>query len=69
MNSDSTLGGALVVVFILVVIFLICREIVCWYWKLNQLVQLLTDIRDLMVARNNEERSRGPAALDISAAK
>ena len=33
--------GALVV---LVVLFLICREILMWYWKINRLVSLLEDL-------------------------
>lgn len=41
----GTFGGGLwsLVVFflILVVIFLVCREIVCWYWKINRAVELL----------------------------
>lgn len=31
-------------------IFLICREIICWYWKLNKLVKLLESI-DARLAR------------------
>lgn len=30
----------------IVVLFIICREIICWYWKINQNIQLLTEIRD-----------------------
>ena len=30
----------------LLIAFLVCREIACWYWKLNDVVRLLTDIRD-----------------------
>jgi len=37
----ENLIGILVVCFI---IFMICREIVCWYWKLNRIVSLLESI-------------------------
>lgn len=30
---------------IAVVVFLICRELICWYWKLNDIVSLLRDIK------------------------
>jgi len=36
------------------VIFLISRELVCWYWKINQRVALLTEIRDLMTKNPNK---------------
>ncbi len=41
MSSES----ALIIVAVCIVIFLICREIICWYWKLNRIVTLLEDIR------------------------
>ncbi|GAB6039075.1 hypothetical protein JCM15519_36340 [Fundidesulfovibrio butyratiphilus] len=28
----------LILLLIILVIFLVCREIVCWYWKLNKIV-------------------------------
>lgn len=31
---------------IAVVIFFICREIFCWYWKINLRIELLKEIRD-----------------------
>jgi len=41
MNENAT--ATLLVLF---VIFLVCREIVCWYWKMNETVKLLKQIRD-----------------------
>lgn len=35
--------NVLVALAIMIVIFLVCREIVCWYWKLNKVVQLQED--------------------------
>lgn len=37
--------------FIFLAIFLICREIVCWYWKQNEQVKLLKEIRDLLAGQ------------------
>lgn len=28
------------ILLIIVLVFLICREIVCWYWKINQSIEL-----------------------------
>lgn len=49
-------GGMLIAVLIVsVAIFLVCREIVCWYFKINELNskldttnKTLADIRDLL---------------------
>lgn len=44
-SSDLSVGMGLLL-FISIVISLICREIVCWYFKLNEVVSLLKEIRD-----------------------
>jgi len=45
-------------IFIVVIIFLLCREIMCWYWKINlsiskydEIIGLLKEIRDKMEPR------------------
>lgn len=38
----------LISLVILLLLFLICREVVCWYWKINARIELLTEIRDLL---------------------
>ncbi len=47
---DNSVIGALVFGLI---IFLVGREFFCWYWKLNKVVSLLTEIRDLLKLRAN----------------
>ena len=61
MNSSiaSIIGGFLVLSLVFVGIFIVCREIFCWYWKINQIVSLLTEIRDL--ASTRPQSSHGPA--------
>lgn len=49
--AGNVLGTLVIVVVILFIIFLILRELVCWYWKINESVGLLHEIRDLL-ARN-----------------
>jgi len=48
MNVSDPLVTALVVLGILIVIFLVFREVVCWYWKINRMVQLLESIEALL---------------------
>jgi len=46
--KGESMGEALVGIAVALVVFLICREIVCWYFKYNAMVALLTEIRDLL---------------------
>jgi len=49
MNHNGFGNGVLMGVLILVllfVIFLICREIICWYWKINKAISLLEIIAE-----------------------
>lgn len=43
MDLQIFLGFACIILAIIV--FLICREIVCWYFKMNEVVSLLNDIK------------------------
>ena len=48
MQTFSSMLALLVPMFlflaIVLLIFLICRELVCWYWKINRIVSLLESI-------------------------
>jgi hypothetical protein len=44
-------GGILLYAVILLIIFLVAREFFCWYWKINRLVALLTEVRDLLAGQ------------------
>jgi hypothetical protein len=64
-NGGGELFGSFFLAFgIIVVIFLICREIVCWYWKINQIVSLLTDIRQLLRSGQQGNRDLINSALN-----
>jgi len=41
----------LLVLVIIFVLFLIGRELVCWYWKINESLAVLKEIRDLLAAQ------------------
>ena len=34
----------IITIVVLIIIFLIVREILCWYWKINKIVRILEDI-------------------------
>lgn len=52
-GEGEVITTVLIVTVVIGVIFLICREMVCWYWKINQRVALLTEIRDLMASNQS----------------
>ena len=47
-NDAGVLAIALVVV---AVVFLVLREFMCWYWKINQAVALLEEIKGLLAQK------------------
>ncbi len=38
--------ASLIGVLIFIGIFLLCREVMCWYWKVNEAIEILKEIRD-----------------------
>ncbi len=46
---------SLITILIVVGVFLICREFVTWYWKLNAITVLLTEIRDELRAQGGRK--------------
>jgi len=51
--------SALIAILVVIVIFFIARELVCWYWKINLQVALLTEIRDLLRAQASASTPTG----------
>jgi len=37
-----------------ILLFLIFREVVCWYWKINERLRVLEETRDLVRLMNNK---------------
>jgi len=58
-NMDAVIqnfvNGALIVSVIALIIFLVLREVICWYWKINRSIALLTEIRDLLTAKSSSQ--------------
>ena len=46
--GSPNLVAILIGLAILLVVFLLVREVLCWYWKINKAISLLTEIRDLL---------------------
>lgn len=62
MNAGDITGTLVMTLVIIVVLFLIFREVLCWYWKINQNHALLTEIRDLLKASLRTGTTSTPAA-------
>lgn len=43
---DERIGILIVGGLVALVVILICREIACWYWKINKTISLLESIDD-----------------------
>jgi hypothetical protein len=54
--------GALLGAVLLFVIFLIARELVCWYWKINRIVSLLEENNRLL--RANVQVVAAPSPME-----
>lgn len=46
------MDSAIIVLLVLVIFFLIGRELVCWYFKINKITGLLEEIRDELKNKN-----------------
>ena len=56
-GSADYLIAAIVALLSVVVLFFVIRELLCWYWKLNRIVELLESIdRRLSGAEIIEEK-------------
>jgi hypothetical protein len=43
-NLGTSVFALLIALTIVAVIFLVCRELMCWYWKINRTIELLEKI-------------------------
>jgi uncharacterized protein YpmB len=47
-SSEDVVGVLLIIVVITIIIFLIFREIFCWYWKINKRIEILEENNKLL---------------------
>ena len=68
--GSNIAGGLFILAVVLVIIFLVFREVFCWYWKINRNVALLTEIRDLLAKMENPRLvTASPAQAGIGSEK
>jgi hypothetical protein len=51
MTDAAAIYIMVVVVFVAVLAVLVCREVICWYWKVNRIVKLLEGIDEVLRRR------------------
>ena len=56
---NNGLNTGLTALVVILVLFLLFRELICWYWKINKHVALLTEIRDLLIAHQHNAAGSG----------
>lgn len=64
MPTETVFIGVALVGLLLLVFFLVLREVVCWYWKINRMVQLLESIAG-SVARSQKIEPLGASSQKI----
>ena len=69
-DSGNFATQILIAVAIIAIAFLIFREVVCWYWKINQSIGLLKEIRDslaiIAMAKTGSESSETSVSHTLS---
>ena len=73
------LGPILIAVIVLVLVFLLLREVNCWYWKINKRIELMQVQNDLLrnilseskpqVFSNNEKTNQKPQEDNVKTHK
>lgn len=54
-DMGGLIAGLLITLIICFVIFLIMRELMCWYWKINEGILLLKSIDRKLSSKSNSE--------------
>lgn len=57
MNNQlsSILIPTLITLGIVFILFLICRELVCWYWKINKISSTLDEVLEELKKMNGKK--------------
>lgn len=54
--ATGEVGSVLIVLLICVIIFIICRELLCWYYKINKMVDNQKEIIRLLKKIAGEDK-------------
>ena len=69
-GNSGNIGGIIIGIIIGgIILFLICRELICWYYKINKMVELLEEQNNLLrqqinLSSNNVEARNDPSSYD-----
>ncbi len=58
---DNLVANPISLLVIAIIVFLLFREVICWYWKINRNIALLTEIRDLLAGKENSQMGAAAA--------
>jgi len=61
------IGPIIISLIVLIVVFLICRELICWYFKINKRVELMEEQNELMkkmLSGGNSQASSSKTSLE-----
>lgn len=64
---EQKLLVVLVALVILTLLFILGRELVCWYWKINESLGVLKEIRDLLVLQQKKPTRQSSQAAQARA--
>jgi hypothetical protein len=64
-NGQSLIYGVIALA-VLILIFLICREIVCWYFKYNAMVHELAQIRNAVLEQVKTQQVTNAALYETN---
>jgi hypothetical protein len=56
--GEYTFLFPVVVIIVLAVVFIFCREFFCWYLKMTKQVEVLTEIRDTLIEMNDNTKKK-----------
>lgn len=65
-SGGSGIFSLLVIILVCVLIFIVCRELVCWYWKINKTIANQEEIIRLLkrIADEKEAPSTNQPTID-----
>jgi len=55
LDPALVMGLGIFSIIVIVAVFLVCRIVACWYFRINEIVKLLTVIRDRLPTREAAE--------------
>jgi TM2 domain-containing membrane protein YozV len=56
-NIETIIFGFLIIFVLSFVIFLLIRELMCWYWKINEVIFLLKSINEKLTSKSSADNN------------